>query len=125
MFVQVNGKRMNDCSHEEAALALKGAGSTVTLLVEYRPNEFAEFQQRLQQLQELQATSSVEPSNSPGIKPPPVKQLYVRCVTFNTQCKQLKYASLSLELCLIMIQIPTMTVLRMAYPLNMGISFMC
>ena len=68
---------MRDCSHEEAALALKGAGLKVTLLVEYHPNEFTEFQQRLQQLQEAQATS-VEPSTSPGIKPPPVKQLYVR-----------------------------------------------
>ncbi len=69
---------MNDCSHEEAALALKGAGLTVTLIVDYQPSEFAEFQQRLQQLQELQA-SSVDPSaSSPGVKPPPVKQLYVR-----------------------------------------------
>lgn len=68
---------MHECSHEEAAIALKSAGSTVSLVVEYRPSEFSEFQQRLQQLQEAQATS-VEPATSPGIKPPPVKQLYVR-----------------------------------------------
>lgn len=68
---------MQECSHEEAALALKGAGLTVTLVVEYRFAEFTEFQQRLQQLQEAQATS-VEHPTSPGIKPPPVKQLYVR-----------------------------------------------
>lgn len=77
LYYQVNGQRMNDCSHEEAALALKGAGSTVTLVVQHHPDEFMDFQQRLQQLQELQATSA-EPSTSPGIKPPPVKQLYVR-----------------------------------------------
>ena len=83
---------MNECSHEEAALALKGAGSTVTLLVEYHPNEFTEFQQRLQQLQELQSTS-VEPSTSPGIKPPPVKQLYVRSVHKNSEtAKYINYA---------------------------------
>lgn len=78
-ILKVNGQRMTDCSHEEAALALKGAGSTVTLIVQYQPDEFTDFQQRLQQLQELQATS-VEPSTSPGIKPPPVKQLYVRAL---------------------------------------------
>lgn len=65
---------MNDCSHEEAALTLKGAGSTVTLLLEYRPSEFDAFQKKLQEVR-----TPVEPSTSPGIKPPPVKQLYVRC----------------------------------------------
>lgn len=85
-MLQVNGQRMNECSHEEAALALKGAGLNVTLIVEYRPNEFAEFQQRLQQLQELQA-SSVDPStSSPGVKPPPVKQLYVRYKEYICMC---------------------------------------
>ena len=74
---------MNDCSHEEAALALKGAGLSVTLIVEYRPTEFAEFQQRLQQLQELQASSVDPATSSPGVKPPPVKQLYVRCQQLN------------------------------------------
>lgn len=69
---------MHHCSHEEAALALTGAGQTVTLLVEYKLDEFTDFQQRLQQLQETQATTT-EPS-SPGTKPPPVKQLYVRSV---------------------------------------------
>ncbi len=69
---------MHDCSHEAAALALKGAGSTVTLVVEYRPSEFEEFQQRLQQLQETQATASAEPDTSSGVKPSPVKQLYAR-----------------------------------------------
>lgn len=76
-FIQVNDNDLRECSHSEAAAALKGAGTIVTLIVEYRPAEFEEFQQRIQQLQEIQATSQ-EPSTPPGIKPSPVKQLYVR-----------------------------------------------
>ncbi len=75
-WCQVNDKDMHSCSHEEAAQALTGAGQTVNLLVEHRKSEFLDFQKRLQQLQETQATTT-EPS-SPGAKPPPVKQLYVR-----------------------------------------------
>ena len=74
----MNETDLRECSHSEAAAALKGAGTVVTLVVEYRPAEFEEFQQRIQQLQEIQATSQ-EPSTPPGIKPSPVKQLYVRC----------------------------------------------
>ena len=73
----MNEADIHECSHSEAAAALKGAGTVVTLVVEYRPAEFEEFQQRIQQLQEIQATSQ-EPSTPPGIKPSPVKQLYVR-----------------------------------------------
>ena len=78
-LIQVNDNDLRECSHSEAAAALKGAGTIVTLIVEYRPAEFEEFQQRIQQLQEIQATSQ-EPSTPPGIKPSPVKQLYVRYI---------------------------------------------
>ena len=75
--VKVNGQDMRDCSHEDAAIALKGAGLVVTLIVEYREEEFAEFQKRLPKLQES-LTISTEPAMSPENKLPPVKQLYVR-----------------------------------------------
>ena len=68
---------MRDCSHEEAAKALKGAGLVVTLIVEYRFGEFTDFQERLQQSMEPEVTS-VEQEKSPRTKLPPVKQLYVR-----------------------------------------------
>lgn len=75
--MKVNGQDVHDCSHEDAALALKGAGLIVTLVVEYRLAEFSDFQKKLQNLADTQATSA-EPAASPGTKPPPVKQLYVR-----------------------------------------------
>ena len=83
LICKVNENDLRECSHSEAAAALKGAGTVVTLIVEYRPAEFEEFQQRIQQLQEIQATSQ-EPSTPPGIKPSPVKQLYVRYHKFRT-----------------------------------------
>lgn len=35
--IQVNGKDLSIATHEDAALALKGAGSTVTIVAQYKP----------------------------------------------------------------------------------------
>jgi len=53
MILEVNGENVQEMTHEEAAGCLKGAGITVSLLVEYQPKEFKEFQQKLQKLQVL------------------------------------------------------------------------
>lgn len=68
---------MREHTHEEAASALKNSGTEVTLIVEYRPTEYADFQQRLQQLQDEQE-SAPKPMSPPVDGPAPVKQLYVR-----------------------------------------------
>ena len=75
-LLQVNGKGVQDTSHEDAASVLKGAGNPVNLVVEYRPSEFREFQTKLQRLAD---TTPLEPSptGSPT-KASPAKQLYVR-----------------------------------------------
>ena len=75
--LQVNGQDMREHTHEEAASALKNSGVEVTLVVQYRPTEYADFQQRLQQLQDEQ-DSAPKPMSPPADGPAPVKQLYVR-----------------------------------------------
>lgn len=37
-IIEVNGADMRLATHEDAALALKGAGNTVTMVVQYNPN---------------------------------------------------------------------------------------
>ena len=74
--LQVNEESMQDRTHEEAASALKNSGPSVTLVVEYRRQEYDEFQARLQQLQSEGTQSSPPPADGPA----PVKQLYVRYV---------------------------------------------
>ena len=67
---------MRNATHEEAALALKGAGTHVELLVEHRPSEFAEFQAKIDNVRDSMAQSPI----SPGIKTTAKKSLYVRAL---------------------------------------------
>ncbi|XP_064393850.1 disks large 1 tumor suppressor protein-like [Halichondria panicea] len=76
LIVQVNGDDMHDCTHEEAATALKNSGTTVTLVVEHKSEEYKEFQARLQQVQANESGVSPQPSDGPAL----VKQLYVRAL---------------------------------------------
>ena len=52
---QVNSQNIEEMTHKEAAACLKGAGTVVTLVVEYQPNEYKEFQQKLQKIQVARA----------------------------------------------------------------------
>ena len=73
---QVNKGDLRTATHEEAALALKGAGTNVELLVEHRPSEFAEFQAKIENVRDAMVQSPV----SPGIKTTAKKSLYVRAL---------------------------------------------
>ncbi|KAL5476132.1 hypothetical protein EMCRGX_G026040 [Ephydatia muelleri] len=84
-ILEVNNQDLRTATHEEAATALKNAGTVVTLRVEYRPEDFSDFQNKLRRSQE-EAPSSPVPataqgtSSSPSLKPAVVKQLYVRAL---------------------------------------------
>ena len=72
----MNKADLRSATHEEAALALKGAGTSVELVVEYRPAEFAEFQAKIENVRDAMAQSPI----SPGIKTTAKKSLYVRAL---------------------------------------------
>ena len=76
ILFQVNKGDLRTATHEEAALALKGAGTHVELLVEHRPSEFAEFQAKIENVRDSMVQSPV----SPGIKTTAKKSLYVRAL---------------------------------------------
>ncbi|XP_021694503.1 disks large 1 tumor suppressor protein isoform X3 [Aedes aegypti] len=51
-LLSVNGVSLAGASHEQAAEALKNAGGTVTLLAQYRPEDYNRFEQRIQELKQ-------------------------------------------------------------------------
>ncbi|XP_038105511.1 disks large 1 tumor suppressor protein isoform X4 [Culex quinquefasciatus] len=51
-LLSVNGVSLNGASHEDAAQALKNAGGTVTLVAQYRPEDYNRFEQRIQELKQ-------------------------------------------------------------------------
>lgn len=50
--VSVNSIDLRNATHEQAAQALKGAGQTVTLVVQYRPEEYNRFEAKIHDLRE-------------------------------------------------------------------------
>jgi len=60
-IISVNGVNLRTATHEEAALALKGTNQTVTIVVQYRPEEYHRFEAKIhdlkQQLSQQQVTS--------------------------------------------------------------------
>lgn len=83
-ILKVNDTDIMSMTHEEAATVLKNAGDSVKLLVEYKPDEFSDFQAKLQRLQEpIPDSPSIPVSTAP--EPTPIKttevvQLYVRAL---------------------------------------------
>ncbi|KAJ8031209.1 Disks large-like 1 [Holothuria leucospilota] len=75
-ILSVNGKDLSIATHEDAALALKGAGSTVTIVAQYKPEEYNRFEAKIQTLREEMIQSSVSPTGS--LRTTPKKTFYVR-----------------------------------------------
>nr|6QJF_A Chain A, Disks large homolog 4 [Homo sapiens]6QJF_B Chain B, Disks large homolog 4 [Homo sapiens]6QJF_C Chain C, Disks large homolog 4 [Homo sapiens]6QJF_D Chain D, Disks large homolog 4 [Homo sapiens]6QJG_A Chain A, Disks large homolog 4 [Homo sapiens]6QJG_B Chain B, Disks large homolog 4 [Homo sapiens]6QJG_C Chain C, Disks large homolog 4 [Homo sapiens]6QJG_D Chain D, Disks large homolog 4 [Homo sapiens] len=43
-ILSVNGVDLRNASHEQAAIALKNAGQTVTIIAQYKPEEYSRFE---------------------------------------------------------------------------------
>ncbi|XP_052864207.1 disks large 1 tumor suppressor protein isoform X2 [Anopheles cruzii] len=57
-LVSVNGVTLANASHEDAAQALKNAGGTVTLVAQYRPEDYNRFEHRIQELKQAVAAGT-------------------------------------------------------------------
>ncbi|KAK9884887.1 hypothetical protein WA026_009123 [Henosepilachna vigintioctopunctata] len=51
-ILSVNGVNLRNATHEEAALALKGTNQTVTVVVQYRPEEYNRFEAKIHDLKQ-------------------------------------------------------------------------
>ncbi|XP_029185251.2 LOW QUALITY PROTEIN: disks large homolog 1-like [Acropora millepora] len=75
-ILAVNDTDLQEATHEQAAAALKGAGTTVTIIAQYKPEEYNQFEAKIHDIREKMMNSG-----SPGTLRTSVKrQLYVRAL---------------------------------------------
>ncbi|XP_016423673.1 disks large homolog 4-like, partial [Sinocyclocheilus rhinocerous] len=58
-ILSVNGVDLRAATHEQAAAALKNAGQTVTIIAQYRPEEYSRFEAKIHDLREQLMNSSM------------------------------------------------------------------
>ncbi|XP_071220545.1 disks large homolog 4-like isoform X2 [Salvelinus alpinus] len=58
-ILSVNGVDLRIATHEQAAAALKNAGQTVTIIAQYRPEEYSRFEAKIHDLREQLMNSSM------------------------------------------------------------------
>ncbi|GAU90538.1 hypothetical protein RvY_02941-2 [Ramazzottius varieornatus] len=72
-IISVNGINIKHASHEDAAEALKGAGNLVTIVAQYRPEEYQIFEDKIQEIKERMINASTG-----SLRPSMKRTLYVR-----------------------------------------------
>uniref|UniRef100_A0A8C2XM63 Disks large homolog 1 n=1 Tax=Cyclopterus lumpus TaxID=8103 RepID=A0A8C2XM63_CYCLU len=78
-ILSVNGVDLSSATHEQAAAALKNAGQAVTIVAQYRPEEYSRFEAKIHDLREQMMTSSVS-SSSTSLRSTQKRTLYVRAL---------------------------------------------
>nr|XP_020458510.1 discs large homolog 1-like protein isoform X2 [Monopterus albus] len=78
-LLSVNGVDLSGATHEQAAAALKNAGQTVTIVAQYRPEEYSRFEAKIHDLREQMMTSSVS-SSSTSLRSTQKRTLYIRAL---------------------------------------------
>ncbi|TKS74094.1 Discs large -like protein 1-like protein [Collichthys lucidus] len=78
-ILSVNGVDLSSATHEQAAAALKNAGQNVTIVVQYRPEEYSRFEAKIHDLREQMMTSSVS-SSSTSLRSTQKRTLYIRAL---------------------------------------------
>nr|XP_032833763.1 discs large homolog 1-like protein isoform X8 [Petromyzon marinus] len=78
-ILSVNGIDLSSATHEQAAAALKGAGATVNIVAQFRPEEYTRFEAKIHDLREQMMNSSIS-SGSGSLKTSLKRSLYVRAL---------------------------------------------
>ncbi|XP_073671052.1 discs large homolog 1-like protein isoform X8 [Paramisgurnus dabryanus] len=78
-LVSVNGIDLRGATHEQAAAALKNAGQTVTIVAQYRPEDYSRFEAKIHDLREQMMNSSIS-SGSGSLRTSQKRSLYVRAL---------------------------------------------
>uniref|UniRef100_A0A452UGW6 Discs large MAGUK scaffold protein 4 n=1 Tax=Ursus maritimus TaxID=29073 RepID=A0A452UGW6_URSMA len=68
-------------SHEQAAIALKNAGQTVTIIAQYKPEEYSRFEAKIHDLREQLMNSSLG-SGTASLRSNPKRGFYIRSNAF-------------------------------------------
>ncbi|KAM9385730.1 disks large homolog 2 [Pholidichthys leucotaenia] len=78
-ILSVNGIDLRGATHEQAATALKGAGQVVTIIAQYRPEEYGRFEAKIHDLREQMMNHSMS-SGSGSLRTNQKRSLYVRAL---------------------------------------------
>ncbi|XP_075181010.1 disks large homolog 3 [Anomaloglossus baeobatrachus] len=78
-ILSVNGVNLRSATHEQAAAALKRAGQTVTIVAQYRPEEYSRFESKIHDLREQMMNSSMS-SGSGSLRTSEKRSLYVSTI---------------------------------------------
>ncbi|KAL1022858.1 hypothetical protein UPYG_G00033390 [Umbra pygmaea] len=78
-IISVNGVDLRRATHEQAAAALKNAGQAVTIVAQYRPEEYSRFEAKIHDLREQMMNSSIS-SGSGSLRTSQKRTLYVRAL---------------------------------------------
>ncbi|XP_075342672.1 disks large homolog 2 isoform X16 [Odontesthes bonariensis] len=78
-ILSVNGIDLRVATHEQAAAALKGAGQVVTIIAQYRPEEYGRFEAKIHDLREQMMNHSMS-SGSGSLRTNQKRSLYVRAL---------------------------------------------
>lgn len=71
---------MKNATHEEAAQALKNAGGTVTLIAQYRPEDYNRFEARIHELKQQAAAAQSAGNTGTLLRTSQKRSLYVRAL---------------------------------------------
>uniref|UniRef100_A0AAY4DHK0 Discs, large homolog 4a (Drosophila) n=1 Tax=Denticeps clupeoides TaxID=299321 RepID=A0AAY4DHK0_9TELE len=78
-ILSVNGVDLRSATHEQAAAALKNAGQTVTIIAQYRPEEYSRFEAKIHDLREQLMNSSLG-SGTTTLRSNPKRGFYIRAL---------------------------------------------
>ncbi|XP_026869346.2 disks large homolog 1 isoform X5 [Electrophorus electricus] len=78
-IVSVNGVDLRSATHEQAAAALKNAGQTVTIVAQYKPEDYSRFEAKIHDLREQMMSGSLS-SGSGSLRTSQKRTLYVRAL---------------------------------------------
>ncbi|XP_023479310.2 disks large homolog 1 isoform X2 [Equus przewalskii] len=78
-IISVNSVDLRTASHEQAAATLKNAGQAVTIVAQYRPEEYSRFEAKIHDLREQMMNSSIS-SGSGSLRTSQKRSLYVRAL---------------------------------------------
>uniref|UniRef100_A0A3B1JVN9 Discs large MAGUK scaffold protein 4 n=1 Tax=Astyanax mexicanus TaxID=7994 RepID=A0A3B1JVN9_ASTMX len=78
-ILSVNGVDLRAATHEQAAAALKNAGQTVTIIAQYRPEEYSRFEAKIHDLREQLMNSSLG-SGTTTLRSNPKQGFYIRAL---------------------------------------------
>ncbi|CAO2631539.1 Disks large homolog 1, partial [Lemmus lemmus] len=91
-IISVNSVDLRAASHEQAAAALKNAGQAVTIVAQYRPEEYSRFEAKIHDLREQLMSSSIS-SGSGSLRTSQKRSLYVRALFDYDKTKTVKFNS--------------------------------